>query len=285
MSAEAPAAVPLVGNFVGPLVQFPQDELFTYRPGEAADTLTSFSNDGNSGGTVRLSVRRYSVNGSYRPVVGDFDGDLRDEIIWYGPGAAGDSMWDFDEAGNVTSVPLAVGGNYRPVAVDLTNRGFPGVLWYAPGLAQDYLWEIRRDASGRLFHTSGRRTISGDYTPVVGTWMPDSPLAGSPGDYLAVETPDVFWYAAGPATDYAWDIRPDGTVRTQTFAVGAGYRPFTVNIADNHPTQIWWYSPTNTDGWWYYYRDGWITTNSHGLAPGPGRLPARCRQPLGRRTR
>jgi FG-GAP repeat len=33
------------------------------------------------------------VNGDYLPVTGDFDGDGRDDIAWYGPGGLSDSMW------------------------------------------------------------------------------------------------------------------------------------------------------------------------------------------------
>ena len=33
------------------------------------------------------------VTGTYKPFVGDFDGNGRDDVFWYAPGAAADSIW------------------------------------------------------------------------------------------------------------------------------------------------------------------------------------------------
>ncbi len=43
------------------------------------------------GGGFRVVKR--PVNGTYRPFVGDFDGNGIADIFWYGPGSAPDSMW------------------------------------------------------------------------------------------------------------------------------------------------------------------------------------------------
>ena len=42
------------------------------------------------------------INGDYLPVAGDFDGDGRDDIAWYGPGGTPESMWWGRAGGGVT---------------------------------------------------------------------------------------------------------------------------------------------------------------------------------------
>lgn len=33
------------------------------------------------------------ASGTYRPVIGDFDGDGRDDLFWYAPGSGADVVW------------------------------------------------------------------------------------------------------------------------------------------------------------------------------------------------
>ena len=83
-----------------------------------------------------------TVRGTYRPVAGDVDGDGRDDIIWYGPGAAGDSIWHFTSA-TVATTPgrSASTGNYRPVAGDLDGDHHADIVWNG-GPAADYHWHF-----------------------------------------------------------------------------------------------------------------------------------------------
>ena len=65
----------------------------------------------------------------------------RDDIVWYGPGTVGDSVW-FGEAGGTFSYQVyAVNRTYTPVTVDLDGTGRDVVIWYAPGPS------LRRDVA------------------------------------------------------------------------------------------------------------------------------------------
>ena len=55
--------------------------------------------DGSRRAVVRarqagFTTRTATVNGTYRSFTGDFDGDGRDDIFWYAPGTAKDSIWE-----------------------------------------------------------------------------------------------------------------------------------------------------------------------------------------------
>ncbi len=53
----------------------------------------------------------YQVGGTYSPFSGDIDANGFDDVVWYGPGTAPDSLWLFDGDGRV-GVPISVGGSY-----------------------------------------------------------------------------------------------------------------------------------------------------------------------------
>jgi hypothetical protein len=37
--------------------------------------------------------RTASINGTYKPLIGQFGGDLAADIIWYSPGSGADQLW------------------------------------------------------------------------------------------------------------------------------------------------------------------------------------------------
>ncbi|HSJ19326.1 MAG TPA: VCBS repeat-containing protein [Nocardioidaceae bacterium] len=226
----------LAGDFVGDS----RDELFYYAPGTAPDYLTGFSFDGLY---YYLDVLgEFTVNGSYKPLVGDFDGDGYDEILWYAPGTTTDYMWNFTGNTTVSSVPYTVNGNYaRPTVGDYTGDGVDDVLWYAPGSGPDYLWDYNVGGS----YVSVPRTINGVYLPVSGSFGNDA-------------TDDIFWYSPGTAPDYLWDYVPGTTQYTQQkYAVnGTNYRPVAVDMFGDGPgnEDILWYAPGPTaDFTWDFY--------------------------------
>src|SRR5688572_18070300 len=78
---------PLVGDFAGDQ----GDDIFWYAPGEGVDVL--WIAHAGARGSDSFTRVRFSVDGDYRPVVGDFVGDDYDDILWYRPGTTPDPIW------------------------------------------------------------------------------------------------------------------------------------------------------------------------------------------------
>jgi hypothetical protein len=57
-----------------------------------------------------------SVSGDYVPLVGDYNGDGKSDIFWYGPGAAQDALWSGTSTRGtfLDGVSVRVNGNYEP---------------------------------------------------------------------------------------------------------------------------------------------------------------------------
>ena len=229
--AQAPTATytPVVGDF---LSGDGRDEVLYYAPGPGYDTLMGFGM--GIGRPFAWPFAQFTANGTYTPLVGDFDGDRADEILWYAPGPAPDSMWHFRPAdtfsATVVSVPFQINGDYgRPTAGDFTGDGTDDVLWYAPGTAPDVMWDFDQGGS----YTSSGRTISGTYQPVTASFGNDV-------------TDDILWYAPGAQLDPMWDHVPGSTGYTQqVYDVRGTYSPFTVDLYADGPggEDIFWYAP------------------------------------------
>src|SRR5687767_13551946 len=78
-----------------------------------------------------------TVNGTYKPLVGDFEGDGDDDIFWYAPGTAKEVMWESNGDGTFIGRAAAqVNRTYRPFTGDFDADGDDEIIWYAPGTAQ-----------------------------------------------------------------------------------------------------------------------------------------------------
>lgn len=177
---------------------------------------------------VELAGSAVAVNGTYRPIVGNFTGDASDDILWYAPGSGAESLWRGTGDG---SAPFAkepapqVNGTYTPVVGDFGADGRDDILWYAPGPAPDARWD---------FTDAGlvKRTISitGTFTPLV--------LGNAPN-------PDaVFWYAPGPAQDWLWTFPPGAPSHTSApYRVDGSFRPIVGDLDDDSLADIFWYAP------------------------------------------
>lgn len=204
----------LSGNFAGD----DRDELLYFNAGSVGETMVSFSNEGTAGSALSWQTFRYTVNGYYTPVVGDFDGNGHDDILWYGLGTNRDFLWEFTSFTAVTSTEIVVNGYYgSPVAGDFTADGTDDIVWYDRGSGQDFLWEL--DPGGQ--HTTVPLRIDGYYQPIVGSFGQDA-------------SDDVLWYAVGPSADNLWDFA------AQTAPVAYSSRPLPVNG---------YYVPVSLDAW------------------------------------
>ncbi len=118
------------------------------------------------------------------PIVGDFNGDGKDDLLWYAPGTA--RLWDAAGGTFVNATIPNVYGRYEPVVGDFNGDGNSDVLWYAPGSAADSLWR----GSSNGFTNGPAVAIDGDYQPVV-------------GDFNGDGKSDVYWSSHG-SLSHTW---------------------------------------------------------------------------------
>lgn len=205
----------LVGDFTSDEVT----DVVRYRPGAQPEQWWDFDDPGAS--RYAVTSRTFSVNGTYTPVVGSFHqtpiaGDYGDDILWYAPGAATDSLWDFEPHGTYEANPISINGTFTPLVGRWMASPAEQILWYAPGAAADSVWSFAADHSV----TKKGLTINGTYTPYTCECV--SSGLGDRDDIIwhgAGTAPDAVWSNNGPAfapTSYSY---PGGTIRGSKLAL------------------------------------------------------------------
>ena len=167
-----------------------------------------------------------SVPTGTEPLLGDFDGDGRHDLLWYGPGAADDHLWLGRPSRNFVGVPLTVRRSYQPLVGDFDGDRRADVLWYGPGAAPDVLW--RGGPGGRF--AARTITVRGNYQPLV-------------GDFDGDRRADVLWYGPGAAPDVLWLGRPRARFAARTVTVRGSYTPLTGDFNGDTRRDILWYGP------------------------------------------
>jgi hypothetical protein len=130
------------------------------------------------------------------PVVGDFTGDAREEVLLYALGPDPDMMVSFGRPADgvtTTRTPFSVGGWYVPLAGNFDGDEHDEILWYGFGTDADYLW----DFTGPSTVSSTRLRVDGEYWPVA-------------GDFDGNGVDDVLWYGQG-GPDHLWSFAADGS--------------------------------------------------------------------------
>ena len=72
--------------------------------------------------------------------VGDFDGDNRNDLLWYGEGSDPERIWWGRTGRRFTAGAITANGRFRPLVGDYNGDGRSDILWYTPGPGPDHLW-------------------------------------------------------------------------------------------------------------------------------------------------
>ncbi len=250
---------------------------------------SSVSTQGNS---VFASGPHMSVNGTYIPISGDFNGDGKTDIFWYAPGSGADSIWYSTGSGFQNGPAVSVNGTYKPIEGDFNGDGKADILWYAPGTGADSLW--LGAASG--FTHGPAVNINGKYKPVVADFNGDHvddivwdavgsaqqtvwyggatgfhqatvALFGAPGsvlhgDFNGDGFGDAFFYQAGAAKEHLWLGSVNGPTNVPAPSINGTYTAFAGDFNGDGKTDVFFYAPgAGADSMWY--------GSSTGLHPGP----------------
>ena len=159
-------------------------------------------------------------------LVGDFNGDRRKDLFWYGPGGRPDHLWLGRADRNFAGVPVSVTRSYQPLIGDFNGDGRADIFWYGPGAATDRLWlgQPRGKFAGRTV------SVVRSYQPLVGDFN---------GDARA----DILWYGPGAARDRLWLGRANGSFADRGVSVTRTYKPFLGDFNGDRRSDIFWYGP------------------------------------------
>lgn len=155
--------------------------IFWYAPGAAADSLWY---DFEGVDSVSYKTTGAQVSGTYRPIVGDFDGDGCDDILWHGPGSAPDSIW-YSQPGLTWDVrSLSISGDYTPILIDAGDDGPDDIYFYGQAGGTESIWT----------GTTTRGTFTSHAAPQV---------QGS-GYRTATVLSGILFHRPGPGGDSLW---------------------------------------------------------------------------------
>ncbi len=179
-----------------------------------------------------------------RPLAGDFDGDQRDDLLWYDP-ETGNGFVGYSRAdGRFVVRPLTAAAGLSPLVGDFNGDCRADIWFDGPGAAGDRQWQGRTD---RTF-----RKVTGN--------QPDDYEHAVAGDFNGDRTSDILWYNPGPAPDLLWRGSPFGFA-PRPVAMGGDHEPFSGDFDGDGWDDLFWYSPgAAPDRLWFGNADGFTTT-------------------------
>ncbi|MGQ0832710.1 MAG: FG-GAP repeat domain-containing protein [Microthrixaceae bacterium] len=178
------------------------------------------------------TYRSLDIVGTRTDLVGDINGDGRDDIVWYGRGSTPDQVWLGQADGSFTAVPFSISGDYEPLIGDIDGDAKAEIVWYGVGSVPDYVSEW----TGSTF-TAVPFSANGVYVPVL-------------ADLFGDGSSRVIWYAPGTPADYlsTWS----GTTFTAApLDIRGQYHPITGQF-DAGGQDVLWVDPTaKPDPFWH----------------------------------
>lgn len=137
-----PASIPLVGDYDGD----GSDDAVWWSGRDDVREAAWYSDPGRTFGIRRLDV---PFNEGYQGVVGQFDGDARSDIVFYGRGGRPDWVWRGRDRTRFARTSISIGGNRFPLVADVDGSGTSDIVWYDANSPTDSIWLTRRDGTAR----------------------------------------------------------------------------------------------------------------------------------------
>jgi hypothetical protein len=169
------------------------------------------------------------------PLVGDFDGDRRTDIFWYGPGSNPDHHWYGRANRQFGGRAISIARSYQPIVGDFDGDGRSDIFWYGPGSGSDVVY----------YGTSGHG-FAGKSVTVNGTYQPFT------GDFDGDGRTDIFWYGPGTANDVIWYGTSRRPFAGKAITIGRTYEPLLGDFDGDRRTDILWYGPGSAADVLYY---------------------------------
>ena len=219
------SASPVVGDFDGD----GDEEALFVTAGQSALPLLEFSPSGGSAGsTLQLA------GGPYRSAVGDFDGDLRDDVLWYGPGSLADAVWYGRDGRQFQARATNVAGDLQPVAADLNGDQADDIVWRVTGGGSTSIW-----LGGSAFSAGAV-----DYGPTSALVFGD--LDGGGSDDVIAVAPAV----DGAASATVWFRQGDLERFARRGQVDAASTALLADFDGDGRDELWWWVAERTATLW-----------------------------------